>query len=195
MRPQRVRWMMLALSVWLAGCQSPAGTPIPSEALNGVPQTANDRSGIAIVDSIIEAALSNDADTLRELIRFTTTGCTHVEGLGGPPKCEENQPEGTPVEVFPILGPEGVFVSPQNIDSILPAGRQSLYAVYRVAEDAFEADFWPAGKYGVVFASEDSSAAVNVLADESGIVRMVFGDAPENLVQREVGEFIIAPRD
>lgn len=195
MRPQRVGWMMLALIVWLAACQSSTGTVSPTEAQNDVPQTTTDRTGIAIVDSIIEAVLSNDADTLRELIRFTTTGCTHAEGLGGPPKCEDDQSEGTPVEVFPILGPEGVFIRSENIDSIIPAGQQSLYAVYRVAADAFEADFWPAGEYGIVFAGQGSAEAITLLVDESGIVRMVFSDAPENLVRNEVGEFIIPPRD
>jgi hypothetical protein len=55
------------------------------------------------------------------------------------------------VEVFPILGSEGTFVTREQIAGAFPEGDYSLYAVYRVAEDAEAYDYWPAGDYGVVF--------------------------------------------
>jgi hypothetical protein len=47
------------------------------------------------IDPVLEALASGDKQALLSLIEFTEAKCTHREGLGGPPKCEEGETEGT----------------------------------------------------------------------------------------------------
>jgi dipeptidyl aminopeptidase/acylaminoacyl peptidase len=56
-------------------------------------------SGIGVVDAAIAAILSNDINARRDLVGYTTAGCTTVMGLGGPPKCTEGQPSARPCGV------------------------------------------------------------------------------------------------
>jgi len=90
-------------------------TPVAPERAGYPPET---RTGIQIVDVVIEAVLADDLEAERELIHYTTTGCTTVSGLGGPPKCRADEGEGTPVEVFPVLGVEGRHVRREDIDRV-----------------------------------------------------------------------------
>ena len=56
-------------------------------------------TGILQIDRAVAVILSNDVAARRGLIRYTTAGCTHEPGMGGPPKCEPGQAEGAePVE-------------------------------------------------------------------------------------------------
>ena len=81
----------------------------------------------AELDPVISAVLSNDLEARRALIHFTTAGCTNAQGLGGPPKCEPGQTEGTPVQYLPILGPgEGVTVLPEDLDRSLDFQAETL---------------------------------------------------------------------
>jgi hypothetical protein len=134
------------------------------------PHPSSTRTGIDEVDRVIGAALDADPDSLRALVRWLITPCTTREGLGGPPKCDPGEPEGTPVEVFPIGGPEGTFVRRAGIDR-LRTSVTGLYAVYRVRADAYREDYWPAGEYGVVFLRPDNSFLV-ALVGADGIVRV-----------------------
>jgi hypothetical protein len=68
-------------------------TPVPPTQIPGAAITS-----ISQIDSVINAILSNDLDERLALVRYANVGCTTAEGLGGPPKCEEGQTEGTPVE-------------------------------------------------------------------------------------------------
>ena len=88
------------------------------------------------LDAIIDATLADEVEALREMVRYTTTGCTHQSGLGGPPKCAPEQQEGTLVEVLPLLGSEGTFARRDGIESVFPLGVKQLYAVFRVPDEA-----------------------------------------------------------
>jgi len=112
------------------------------------------RTGIEEVDAIIDAIVAGGIDARRELVQYTTTGCTTALGLGGPPKCESGEAEGTLVEVFPFLRAEGEYVRRESIDRVLRFAVEGLYAVYRVPDDAYEEEYWPAGEYGIVFTRE-----------------------------------------
>jgi len=174
------------------------GTPTPAslESLGYPPHT---RTGLPVVDAIIEAALADDRPALRELVHYTVTGCTHELGLGTPPKCEAGQDEGTMVEVFPVLGPEGVFVRREHIESVFTPGSKTLYAVYRVPAAAYQEDYWPAGDYGIVFLYDEQpgAGAITLLADAEGIVRLIDHQSLAQALELEVGvrvhEFILPP--
>ena len=177
----------------------PTATPAPVDQMAYPPET---RTGIAVVDAIIDAALINDRDAIQDLVHYTVTGCTHADGLGGPPKCEEGQEEGTLVEVFPIMGPgEGSYTQRDKIDAMFPAEPKSLFAVFRVSDSAYHEDYWPAGRYGIVLRLDGEPVpALTLRVDEGGIVRLDYGYGEPywlspTLFEREVDEFILPPAE
>jgi hypothetical protein len=151
------------------------------------------RTGIQAIDDVIAAALANDLAALRKLVRYTLTGCTKADGLGGPPKCESSEAEGTRVEVFPILGSEGGFVRRSSIDRVLQFNLKGLYGVYRVPANAYREDYWPAGRYGLVLIWDDESA-MTLLVENGGIVRIVYHLQPlEMALAHDVGDWLLPP--
>jgi hypothetical protein len=163
-------------------------TPAPIEVL---PPGAH--TGIREIDDVIATALANDPAALRKLVRYTLTGCTKAEGLGGPPKCESGEVEGTRVEVFPILGSEGGFVRRSSIDGVLQFNLKGLYGVYRVPANAYREDYWPAGRYGLVLIGDDESA-MTLLVEDGGIVRIVYHLEPlEMALAHDVGDWLLPP--
>jgi hypothetical protein len=163
-------------------------TPAPIKVL---PPTT--RTGIQEIDDVIAAALAHDLAALRQLIRYTLTGCTKAEGLGGPPKCEPGEAEGTRVEVFPILGSEGGFVRRSSIDRVLPLNLKGLYGVYRVPANAYREVYWPSGRYGLVLIRDDESA-MTLLVEDGGIVRIVHHLQPlETALAHDVGDWLLPP--
>ena len=86
------------------------------------------------VNRVATAVLSNDLEARRELVHYTTAGCTNALGLGGPPKCDPGQAEGTPVDYLPILGPgEGAPILPEAVNEVLGFPAETFYAAYRRA--------------------------------------------------------------
>jgi hypothetical protein len=160
---------------------------------------ADTRTGIADVDNVIDAILSNDIEARRALVHYTVTPCTTAPGLGGPPKCHEGEADGTPVEVFPILESEGHHVRRDSIDRGLGFMVEGLYAVFRVPDDAFEEDYWPAGEYGLVFIRKDMPEGMNfpvtVLVENGQIVRLDFNfaDSPATALEQNAGEMVLSP--
>ncbi len=92
------------------------------------------------MDAIIDAILNGDIQTRRALVHYTTSACTTADGLGGPPKCEPDEADGTLVQTFPILGSEGHPIRPEAIEEALGFAVDGLYAVYYVPEDAYETE-------------------------------------------------------
>ena len=148
------------------------------------------------VDRVIDAMLDADRSAFRGLIRFLTAPCTTREGLGGPPKCGPGETDGTPVEAFPVGGPEGTFVRPVDIDRLLPGQMTGLYAVYRVPASAYRESYWPAGNYGVVFLRPDNSFLI-ARVDEAGIVRLDYPpvSSPDGLSGWIGQEMVLPPRE
>ncbi|MFN2265155.1 MAG: hypothetical protein ACK2UM_12910 [Anaerolineales bacterium] len=146
-------------------------------------------SQITVLDElkpVLDAILFGSIEQRRELVSYTTTGCTNADGLGGPPKCEPGQAEGSLIQVLPILSSEGTFSTPQDIDQALEFVVMDLYAIYRVPEDAIKADYWPAGEYGLIFTREMNAVPfpVTVFVEDGRIVRLHhhFGTQPEDLL-------------
>lgn len=148
-------------------------TPTPSIDIEYPPDT---RTGIAEIDSVIDAMLAPNIEERIELIRFIQYPCTTEDGLGGPPKCEGDEVEGTVVETFPVLYSEGVHVRPENIHSVFGFSVRGLLAVYRVPDDIYKAGYWPAGEYAVVFTSEEGGypQTITIHVTDGQIVRIEF---------------------
>lgn len=154
------------------------------------------RTGIADVDAVLAAVESGDPQALRDLVRFTTVGCTNAEGLGGPPKCREGETEGTLVNVLPFLGPEGHFMYESELSKFPGVDVLGLYAVYAVSDSAYSEEAYPAGEYAAMFATKDDQTVI-VLQIREGIVRIDYLYSPtsqNDVIQRDAGELILAPK-
>ena len=190
----------------------PIATEKPNAPATSVPPTATStvteepkssdyyplstRTGIADVDDVIAAVESGDVQVLRDLVRFTTVGCTKAEGMGGPPKCQAGEAEGTPVNVFPFLGPEGSFMREADISNFLPIDMIGLFAVYSVSASAYSEEAYPAGEYAAVFTTIENQIFI-VFQIREGIVRMdtVFSPSSrDTVIQRDASELILAPK-
>lgn len=158
------------------------------------PQTGNQ-----LVDAAIEAFLSNDINARRELVQYTTAGCTMVMGLGGPPKCTDEQAEGTPVSYFPLLGPgEGVTVLPENIDQTIDVVVDELVAAVRLGQPAVVDEYYPAGTYGLIFSlpAGQGTSGIHTRLDENGrMVRLdyLIGPVEDALDGLDVLEVLFGP--
>lgn len=121
---------------------------------------------------VIDAFLVGSIEDRIALVSYTTTPCSNAEGLGGPPKCEADETEGTLVEVLPVLSGEASYSGPDNIQNAMDFNADALYAVYRVAEGGQGEDYWPAGEYGILFVSQDFPAAFTIFVEDARIVRV-----------------------
>lgn len=140
------------------------------------------------LDPVLQSILFGSIEDRRPLVSYTTIACTTADGLGGPPKCENYQEEGTLVQVLPILGGEGSFVTPETIDQALDFVVMGLYAIYRVPEDAPQAGNSPAGEFGLVFTREMNAVPfpLTVFVEDGRIVRLHHHIAkdPEDIISQ-----------
>src|SRR5829696_4352728 len=100
---------LLSLVSLLAGACSSVATSTPSSDLSaGYPLAT--RTGVEVVDKVLAAVARGNTEELRSLIQYTAAPCTTAQGMGGPPKCNEGEPEGQMLQVLPFLGSEGSFI-------------------------------------------------------------------------------------
>jgi hypothetical protein len=164
---------------------------------------ADIRTGLDEVDQIIDIVMAGDMNQLRQRIKFTTTGCTHVMALGGPEKCREGETEGALVEVLPFLGAEGSQLRRDELNHWQGIDVAGLYAVYRVSGEAYSSKDYPAGEFGIVFRTKDPQFIVTLQAENGRILRIDFtfiqqinsdfGIPPELNFERNVEEMILPP--
>ena len=194
-----VSFVVLSACTPVASAEPAAPTEAPiatDEPKNSEYYPLSTRTGIADVDMVITAVESGDVQALRDLVRFTTIGCTKAEGIGGPPKCGEGEAEGTLVNVLPLLGPEGSFIYESDLSSFNPMKALGIYAVYSVSKSAYSEEAYPAGKYAVMFATEEDQIFV-IYQIRDGIVRMdtVFSPTSrDTIIQRDASELILEPK-
>ncbi|MFC1922909.1 TolB family protein [Chloroflexota bacterium] len=187
----------LAILFFVAGCSVLPGTLevsmlSPQEVLS----TTLDIEELTPVLKAIAYGTVNDR---KELVSFSTTTCTSADGLGGPPKCEPNEEEGTLVEVLPVSSGEGSFSRPDTIDGALDFVVMGLFSIYRVPDDAHETDYSPAGEYGLIFAREMNAVPfpVTVFVENGRIVRIqhhVATDPQEIINQLPAESIVMTPK-
>jgi hypothetical protein len=174
----------------------PTFTPTPSASID-IDYPPDTGTGIDEIDKVIDAIMGNDIDDRLEMVRMITTACTTADGLGGPPKCEPGEADGTIVDVFPVSNGEGHHVRPGQLQDIFDFTVRGLIAVYVVPEDAYHADYWPAGEYGIALTSEDGGYphAIILLEEDGQIVRLEFIPIwpPFDMIRQKSDEFILPP--
>lgn len=158
------------------------------------------RTGIETVDRVLDAVERSDIQDMRTQVEFLTAPCTKLEGFGGPPKCREGEAEGTPVEALAFLGLEGGHLSKDEIEDWLWTGVSGLYAVYDVNAAVITSEqYYPIGKYVILFVTGENEPAVALRIGERGIVRVdyIFDSSPASLaalVEREALNVILPPK-
>ena len=153
-------------------------------------------TGIAELDLIIETVLAGDRGDELQLLQFSTLACTHTEGLGGPPKCREGEEEGTIVEVFPFLGPEGHHMRRSEMDDWDGIQASDVYAVYRVSSQVYFEEAYPTGEYAIVFLTENEQFYLTIQVTDGRIVRIEnnFGASAAINLEQVASEIILAPQ-
>ena len=195
--------VLLVLGIAACAPAAPATeavSPTEPAASEGPFHPLTTQTGIESIDQVLNAVSSGDAAGLRSLVEFTNAECTQQDGLGGPPKCREGEAEGTPVEVLSFLVGEGSFIRKDEIENWTGITASSIYAIYEVnAAVITSEEYFPIGKYVILFVSGENQPAVAVRIGERGIVRIdtVFDFLPESLramVEREASTVILAPK-
>ena len=102
------------------------------------------------------------------------------------------------MEVLPFMGPEGHFMSKNEIENWQGIEVSGLYAIYRVSAAVTYEEYYPAGEVAIIFVAPENRPAVSLRISEGGIVRVdhVFETSPESLeaiLEREASELILAP--
>lgn len=200
----------VVLTILLSACASPTTpavdvAPVPSQAGSTVPAEdagfypLSTRTGIVEVDIVLVAIESGDPQQMRDLLRFISVPCTQAEGLGGPPKCRDGEEEMSTVDVFPFLGSEGYYLYRENLEQWTGIDVKWIYAVYRVSENVYSDETFPAGEYGVLLLSETDFPATLLHTTDGQVVRIdtVFDVSPDGLKERlnkDSSELILAPK-
>lgn len=194
--PKRAMLLLVLLGTLIcASCTVPV---VVSDAPVTIPDMSTDMptdtpsldtphySEIAAVDGVIGAVLADGAQAVSERAHFTEIGCTTRDGLGGPPKCQAGQPDGTPLSVLPVWAQEGSYLTPETMDTLrFHVGE--VYAVYRVPEGAVRDTYTPPGEYGILFLNaEPFPATITVYVTAGRIVRLSYNmdtDPAQTLAQ------------
>lgn len=149
-------------------------------------------TGLPEVDTLIAAILARDTHTVMASLNFIQLPCTTASGKGGPPKCTEDQEEGTVVEVFPILGSSGFYLTRETIES-LQLNVSDLYAVYSVPQALPVEEGWPAGEYGLIFLNTErvpSSITVFISGDKIVRINYNLGRTPQTVLSEEAATIL-----
>jgi DNA-binding CsgD family transcriptional regulator len=99
------------------------------------------RTGVPEVDRAIDLLVHRDVDGLMQLVQYGPIGCSVTQTVGSPPPCAPGQPDGDPVDVFPMGACEGTYAT--STDQVRQAFglallRQPSAAVFAVARDNTE---------------------------------------------------------
>lgn len=184
--------LLLVLFIIPVGRETTIPPPQPEVSL----QKQTGHTGITEIDHIIDTVLAGNPKDELQLLQFSTLACTHADGLGGPPKCRENEKEGTKVEAFPFLGPEGHHMRQSEASNWSGIQATGVYAVYRVSPRAYSDKDYPAGEYAIVFLTEHEELLVILQVTNGKIVRIdnKLGNPPAIDLEKDASEIILDPR-
>ena len=137
-------------------------------------------------------AVTQDVEELQSLTGYMLIGCTHTMGLGGPPKCEPDEAEGTLVESIPVLGAEGYHQRRENFEGWGGFDVLGLLAVYRVSPQAYSDEVYPAGDVAIVFLEAGGTSDLTLQVRGGKVVRYDFGFGGPLIrrIEHEVDEII-----
>lgn len=139
-----------SLLVGIVACTSdadgrPSPTPSPIKTESVTPTSVPDGTGAPLGDvqfedpslqAVHDAIASRNIEALAGMVEYQVIGCTHAQGAGGPPKCEDGQAEADQVRVFPIVSCEGGWTAtPLPALVALADSQRGLYAAVEAPEE------------------------------------------------------------
>lgn len=194
--------LSLVVALGLAACadEDPAPTTIPtSTATPEATATAStsptpeaDPTGIAEVDEVIAMVAAKDIPGLVDRVAWIETECRTVEGLGGPPRCEDGEAEGTVVRVLPAAACEGYFV--READTLIGSFVQQAQRLHSVVEaPTYERQepYWPVGDYYINYVADVFGEQVGhrLVIEDGQIALLFFGcNHPPALLLQDGGQ-------
>ena len=196
-------WILLGAMTLFACASLETPSPAETESVVEVDDAGfyplSTRTGVADIDLILAAVESGETQQVRNLLRFITIPCTTTEGLGGPPRCRENESDGTLIEVFPFLGSEGAYLFKEKLDLWIGIDVTRLYAVYRNSERVYSDENFPAGEFAILLLSEDNIPGTVLQITNGQIVRIdtVFDTSTQGLLdylQVYASEMLLPPK-
>ena len=183
---------------------TPPPTPTPTSPPDPLPVHSLDtRTGLAAVDEILALLQAGEPEALLAQIQFQEIACTNETGMGGPPKCwgggsasaiDPPLAEGTVVEVFPSMGPEGVWLFRPEIHLVLDRLQSvdGIYAVYTLNEPATRGML--KGEYGVLLpAGPDVAFELRLAPGIVGFASAIDWWTPAELLATNAAEIILPP--
>lgn len=217
---KKIKYLPTLIIILLSSCvppSKPLPTPPPptqdtlptgeTQSISGVPTIeptleamqlaiypSGMRTGDPELDSIIDALLKHDFPALKELTSYTRIGCTYADGLGGPPKCQEGEAEGTILEVVPFLGPEGHHSRKVDYQSWDGPDVLGLMAAYQTSAGTYRDVAYPAGEYALLFLLAGGPETITLQVTDGRIVRYDYhfgGQTARDLEQK--AEVILLP--
>ncbi len=190
---------------------TPAATataPAASTVTAGPQSTATPGDGLPPgLRAIAAAARENGAAALEAFVRYEPVPCTTtVEGIGGPPECQEGEAEGTPVDVVFATTCEGYYAREGALNfaeiafGVFGSG-DALYGVYEIdaASQLARIEEWPGAKYAIVLnriGPADQNFVYVLISDGEAILGTATGcgETPEEWVDiQNLGALIFVP--
>ena len=149
---------------------------------------ANRRSGIPIVDAILNAAQAQDATAMAELIEYQPVACSEPGQIGSLP-CPPGTAPGTLLDALPSTACEGGFLLPEDAPmSLIQTASAPLYAVVQT-------DLSNAPVYKMVVATREGGRAA-ITVGERGVMeisRGCFDGSPDWLLRSDDPSFLLPP--
>jgi len=154
------------------------------------PVPPSGRTGVVIVDAILDYVEAGDAEALDRLVEFRGIPCIATpEGIGAPPLCRPGEEPGATVAVFSLQTCEFEYRREEELGSLLDyVGGGRLHGVYESG----------AGNYWIVYEVDGPSgpggAALLVEGRMITSLDTTCGDGVEGIFSRAgLGESIVQP--
>ncbi|HLG12353.1 MAG TPA: hypothetical protein VI876_11405, partial [Dehalococcoidia bacterium] len=150
------------------------------------------RSGVPIVDAVLDALQSSDPAPFDGLIDFHPVACGSRPQIGGPPPCPPGVAEGTPIPAISYGACEGGFLT--SADSLTRKNIGEDFEVYAVVERPRTTAGSPPAWSVILSRSGSGSLAISVGSD--GITSLHRGCGafhPEWLTDQQSPDFLLPP--
>ncbi|MPZ15933.1 MAG: hypothetical protein GEU73_16180 [Chloroflexi bacterium] len=179
------------------GTATPPGDTPPGTVPTDRELPADVRTGVAAVDAALSALFARDLGALAGLVRYEEVACTTVQGLGGPPRCEEGEADGTVVQAFPHGACEGEWT--RDALPVLERWMDDVAYIVAVGErDGTRSDsepYWPIGEHLIILENEfgaDRHASV-LYFEDGALVRLWSGcgASVDEVIEQQVDEVLL----
>jgi len=195
--------IMTVLMVLVSACAPARATDVLEVGIEPATETSSNQEVKDELQPVMKAMFSSFVDDKVALLQFIQIPCANVDGLGGPPACPEGVTEGTALEVFPNLGGEGSWATPEEMTTMftnLNLQVKSLYAVYRETPNPNAEPYYQPGEYAMLFERElnDMPLPIVLQVTDGRIVRIDYriGISPEDMLKEiPVEQIVIAPME